>query len=414
MKNKHFVFLTLILLCLSLIANPALASTRQNAYPIVLIGGCGVWGRDEVVGIKYWGNLVDIQEYLKSAGYDTVTAAPGPVSSYYDRACEVYAQILGKKTDYGAGHAAKYGHSRWGKDYSAQGPLISGWGTSPAKIHIIAHSMGGPTARALVQLLEEGSPLELNTPQADLSDLFQSGHHWVDGVITISSPHNGTTLTSLHYPLIGEVDGQWVQDLVTAWSSLWGGGNSFYDWKLDQWGLTRQPGESLEDYNNLVKSSTIWTTTKDLANYNGSPEGAAEFNAWAKAQPDVYYFSWATNATYKNIFTGHQEPNWDMNPLWTITGFAIHMGQYTTNEKGKVQIDSSWWPNDGVVNTCSMKGPATDEITNYNGSPQLGKWNYLGLMGGWDHSDIIGFTPSITTLTEWYRDQAALLGSLPQ
>ncbi|MGE5406058.1 MAG: esterase/lipase family protein [Candidatus Saccharibacteria bacterium] len=410
MKRVVSVVLMAMLL-LSLFAVPVSAATRLNNYPIVLIGGLGVWGRDEVLGFKYWGGLGDLQESLKAAGYNTVTAAPGPVSSYYDRACDVYAQILGRRADYGAGHAARYGHSRWGKDYTGKA-LLPNWGTSPAKVHLICHSMGGPTGRALVQLLEQGSALERNTSQSNMSPLFQGGKSWVRGVLTISSPHDGTTLTSLNYPLVGQVDGKWVQSVLAGWISLWSGGNFFYDWKLDQWGLTQQPGESGSAYNDRVMNSSIWTTTRDLANYDGSPEGAREFNTWVKAQPDVYYFSWATCATYREFFTGWQIPRLDMNPIWVTPLFANHMGSYTTNEAGRVPIDSSWWPNDGVVNTRSMKGSSMDTIVNYTGTPQIGKWNYLGLMDTWDHSDIIGIT--VWPVAGWYNDNASLLGSLPQ
>lgn len=45
-------------------------------------------------------------------------ATVGHISSDHDRACELYAQLTGTKTDYGYWHANATGHSRWGPDYS--------------------------------------------------------------------------------------------------------------------------------------------------------------------------------------------------------------------------------------------------------------------------------------------------------
>ena len=37
---------------------------------------------------------------------------------------------------------------------------------------------------------------------------------------------------------------------------------------------------------------------------------------------------------------------------------AMFMGTYTRKQADKVMIDSSWWQNDGIVNTRSMRAPA--------------------------------------------------------
>ena len=40
--------------------------------------------------------------------------------SNYDRAVELYYYIKGGTVDYGAAHAAKYGHDRYGKTYAGR------------------------------------------------------------------------------------------------------------------------------------------------------------------------------------------------------------------------------------------------------------------------------------------------------
>lgn len=76
-----------------------------NNYPIILVHGFMGFGRDELLGYKYWGGVVDLQEKLNASGHETYTATVGPVSSNWDRACELYAYIVGGTVDYGEAHA---------------------------------------------------------------------------------------------------------------------------------------------------------------------------------------------------------------------------------------------------------------------------------------------------------------------
>ena len=76
-----------------------------------------------------------------------------------------------------------------------------------------------------------------------------------------------------------------------------------------------------------------------------------------------------------------------MNPLFYA--FSAHIGAYT--QKKPVAIDKSWWENDGLVSVVTADGPhvgSNDEIIAYNGTPQKGKWNYLGKMKKVDHMSI--------------------------
>jgi triacylglycerol lipase len=132
-----------------------------------------------------------------------------------------------------------------------------------------------------------------------------------------------------------------------------------------------------------------------------SPDGAAEENAWVKTWPNVYYFSFATRATYTGIFSGWEYPTPTMNPLFmplaypNVWPLPPGMGNYTRNQPGKMVLDSSWWANDGIVNTKSMVAPwnASSVAVNWTGTAQKGKWNYMGMPSGLDHLDIVGWSP---------------------
>jgi triacylglycerol lipase len=382
---------------------------RANDYPIVLVHGLLGFDRDELFGFRYWGGFVDLEEELQSEGHETYTAAVGPVSSLWDRACELYACIKGGRVDYGEAHSELFGHDRYGRTYPG---LYPDWGeVDPAtgkvrKVHIIGHSLGGPTGRTLIQLLEQGSPV----PGQGDHLLFRGGNSWVCSLTTISSPHDGTTLTYRY---------DWEQSLIKpAFTFLISVSSSspelYYDFKLDQWGLTRSPGEDFHSYRERVVNSDIWSRSKDTAYWDGSPEGAMELNGWVRAQPSVYYFSWATEASYREPLSGTQVP--EIGVPRHMASIARFIGSYSRDDETDLTIDSSWWQNDGLVNTNSMDGPtlgSTDRIRQFSGTPVAGQWNYMGLLESVDHLDIVGIPTADSDLKEWYLSLAALLASLP-
>nr|WP_319488797.1 lipase [uncultured Caproiciproducens sp.] len=369
----------------------ASVSSRQNTYPIVLCHGNGGWGRDEMLGYKYWGGVDDLQKKMTDAGYTTYTAAVGPYSSNWDRACELYAYIKGGTVDYGKAHSEEYGHARYGKTYPG---LYTSWGNQVDgkinKIHLVGHSQGGQTTRVLIQLLEQGSAEEKTASPSDVSPLFTGGKAWVASLTTLVSPHDGTTVSDFNTDELKQYAKQAIASVGAA-AGL--GYNLVFDFKLDQWGLKRNAGECYIDYADRVWNSSVWDQSNlDFSFYDLSTDGAAVENGWVKAAPDVYYFSYAACATMENPITEYQIPN----PLYMNTLFSansIILGRFQRSEGGRAVIDSSWWPNDGWVNTISEDGPklnSTDEIVDYDGTAQIGKWNFIGTMQNMDHEDIIG------------------------
>jgi triacylglycerol lipase len=416
MSNRRIILLlltvSLLLACSGSFATleTPRPARRANDYPIILVHGLLGFGRDELFGFKYWGGFADLEEELRKAGYETYTAAVGPVSSGWDRACELYACIKGGRVDYGVAHSMEFGHDRYGRTYPG---LYPEWGeVDPAtgkvrKVHIIGHSLGGPTGRALIQLLEQGAPV----PGQGDHPLFRGGKSWVCSLTTISSPHDGTTLAYRY---------DWNQSLIKpAFTFLISISSSspdlYYDFKLDQWGLCRSPGEDFSSYRDRVVHSDIWVRSKDTAYWDGCPEGAMELNGWVRAQPSVYYFSWATEATYLDPLSGTQVP--EIGVPGHMASIARFIGSYSREDETDLPIDSSWWQNDGIVNTNSMDGPtlgSTDRIQQFSGTPVAGQWNYMGLLESVDHLDIIGIPTADNDLKRWYLSLADLLASLPE
>ncbi len=395
------------------ISAPGETSSRSNYYPIVFVHGMA--GFAELHGIPYWGGTYNIPKYLDGLGYENFVVDVGPFSSNWDRACEVYAELKGGTVDYGKAHSEKYGHARYGRTYNG---LFPEWGeTDPDtgklnKIHLIGHSMGGETIRVLAQLLENGDSGEIAaTDPEELSPLFDGQKkQWVRSILTVATPHDGSTAA---YQLSGKGDISLLQMASVFLAAVTGSTEiDTYDFHLDQWGLNRKSGEGIADYIKRVESSGAWTTSRDLGNWDLKPEGAKELNSWAKAQSDIYYFSQATSATYRELLTGRYLPNVTMNPLMWAT--ATYIGMYT--QSTPVVITKSWWENDGLVSVATASGPhlgSADSIVTYSGTPQIGKWNYLGKLGNTDHIGVIGI---LCTLDQrpLFRSYAVLLASLPE
>jgi len=384
---------------------------RRNHAPIVLVGGFTNWGREELLGFKYWGGKGrDIQEDLVSRDFETVTAAVGPLSSNWDRACEAFAILRGGRVDYGKAHAERHGHARFGRTYPG---LLKTWGepgpAGPMKVHLVGHSQGGQTARTLTHLLAEGDATERAATAADeLSALFQGGHAWVLSVTSLSTPHDGTTLVYHSQGLVNP-----ARKLLALIANLPSRKNQpVYDLKLDQWGLQRQEGEGLKAFSERIFAGPLWKGTRDFSAWDLSPEGARDLNGWVKASPQVFYFSWSTAKTLSD-HEGHQIPAPKMTFLWRDG--ARFMGRTLRSGDGQVGIDASWWRNDGAVNTRSMAGPSTDTRTTFDGTPRRGIWNHMGVLEGWDHSEILGIGPEHGgEVLTFYRRWASFLAGLEE
>ena len=156
---------------------PELLSSDGNHYPIVLVHGLFGWGGTEVLGLNYWGGLSSLRDILNNAGYEVYTPSIGPVASNWDRACELYAYLVGGTVDYGAYHAATNGHARYGRTFPGVLPELNN-PDSELKVHLVGHSMGGETIRMLAQLLENGDADERNASRdGSISPLFTGESH---------------------------------------------------------------------------------------------------------------------------------------------------------------------------------------------------------------------------------------------
>ena len=424
-KTRRFLSLLLTLvLTLSLCAIPAAAADDQarSDDPVVFVHGLMGWGqRDKINRIMpYWGMTTgSLTDYLSSQGYETYAASVGPISSAWDRACELYAQLVGARTDYGVKHSQDFGHDRYGIDYEQ--PLFDGWGTERA-VNLVGHSFGGATTRLFLDILANGRPEEVAAAKAagvEPSPFFLGGKgSWVHSLTAIAAPHNGTTFieTCGDFTMV-------AAELATSISKALGLSvfKGVYDFQLDQFGIRKDDGETFSQALERVLHSDFLSHNDNVFR-DLTIDRALELNDDIEIQPNVYYFSYAGDKTRQSSATGERTSAVDMTPLFVP--FANRMcSYYDQTTAGGFRIDKTWAPNDGLVNTVSALYP-TDSAgrcltksgqTGYiqqdgysNVSYQPGVWNVMPVRH-YDHGNFIAGMPvpdlasqSVTALRQFY------------
>lgn len=212
----------------------------KNQDPIVLVHGFNGFTDDinPSVLAHYWGgNKMNIRQDLEENGYKAYEASISAFGSNYDRAVELYYYIKGGRVDYGAAHAAKYGHERYGKTYEG---IYKDWKPGQ-KVHLVGHSMGGQTIRQLEELLRNGNREEIEYQKkhgGEISPLFKGNHdNMISSITTLGTPHNGTHASDL------AGNEALVRQIVFDIGKMFGNKNSRVDFGLAQWGLKQKPNE---------------------------------------------------------------------------------------------------------------------------------------------------------------------------
>lgn len=399
-------------------SSAAVDKMAEVRYPYVFVHGMGGWGADEGINdiAPYWGATTGaLMPRLRDNGYECYEASVGPISSCWDRACELYAQMAGKTVDYGEAHAKAHNHARYGRTYDL--PLFEGWGTEDEngvlkKANLVGHSFGGNTIRLLAELLANGDAAEREaTPAGELSPLFTGGKaNWVHSVTTLCTPHNGSTLRYI-------ADSLKLTDLVRAVSYLYAGVmgrsllNGFVDFHLEQFGLTAAPGESAEKH--LARALTlILEQTEDSVVTDLSPDGAALLNNRIGMEENIYYFSYSYLTTHKSLLSNHQVAN--ANTILILMPFANLIGRYAANTVTDYPIDESWLPNDGLVSVVSAQKPSDDSGMDFNASRiAQGSWNVMPTLAG-DHGTVIGLNGNREKTLQFYLDMMQMIEILPK
>ena len=175
----------------------------------MLVSGFSGWGEALFGTFNYCGGFEDLPVALHTAHYTVIVVRIGPLSSNWERACQVYAQLSAGNfdapntfpptsipIDYGAVYPTRYGYARHSNCSKAvlYGSLPTGWRWyTGTPVHCICHSQGGNTVRLLIELLR-GASANLHPAYFAATGNRQN---MIKSVVTLGTPHKGTTITDV-------------------------------------------------------------------------------------------------------------------------------------------------------------------------------------------------------------------------
>lgn len=323
----------------------------KTNYPFVGVLGFWSWGpfKKAYDKLPYFGFFTG-DNWIKSfnmSGFEVASADVSPLGSAWDRACELYAQLTGSVVDYGRAHSEKYGHPRYGEDYSGRA-LVGKW-DSVNKINLICHSFGGPTAALFTSILEYGSDEEKAvTTDGTLSPFFEGGKgSYIYSETTLAGAFNGTSLVC---------GAQAINDTVLYLRKF------FPLYKFDPFckalELVAAAFEKITDGE---------TPDPDTGLFDMVPQNSVELNKMIKTVPSVYYFT-APCSTVRKARDGEFIPDFKVtDPFFALQAEILGKTDYTF--PGGMTLGSEWKENDGLVNTFSEFGPMNEEITHLHRAP---------------------------------------------
>lgn len=352
-------------------------------YTYVYVHGLGGWGEYDIVNyiVPYWGTMGgDLMKYLNSRGFDCVASSVSPIESCWDRACELYAQLTGTRTDYGKYHSEKNNHKRYGEDFTGRA-LIENF-SAEDKINLLGHSFGGATVLQFLDLMADGCAEEREvTPENELSPLFTGGKaDWIYSVTTLAAPMNGSSAYYIKDEII-EDENATFQELMVAYV-----------------------------VGSLTNPIPDGRNEHDCAGYDMEVDRAMSLCDKWETQENVYYFSFACDVTQPDE-NGNR--TFDPNDLeFLFRGSAGRMSKWSGTTPSGYVIGREWQANDGLVNTISAIAPHNAPKTDFRAdSINPGIWNVMPIYHG-DHMSLQGGMLNTNNIRLIYAEHMSMVNGI--
>lgn len=425
MKRMLAVVMVLAMM-LSLCVIGASAKSRKP-IPTVLVPGFLCMGPDDLISQTpyghYFGGLLigNLKKELAKEGVPTLEVKISPLSSAWDRACEVYAYLVGGTVDYGAAHAKKYGHERYGRTFPG---VYKKW-SNKNPVNLLGHSLGAPTVRLLAYMLYYGCPEEVKADPEGCSDLFKgNGKNMVNAVTTLAGANNGVCACDLARDVSGLLQKdnkkalQFWETFFYAVGALTDQGviSKLFDPMLDQWGFEKKEGETFREFIARLGDSKAFKTD-DQGYYDMIPVVQARFNKKYKDNPNCYYFAVPCSVTQK-LGNGPYQVQTLNAQLFGVT--ADVLGIYAD-----AHVPGGWkdayYENDGVISTAFERAPflgrdAKGKTYKEGMEVKRGQWYNMPVIP-YEHNGVIGIAigiPGVNALdmVQWYGDHFRFVDSL--
>ena len=379
----------------------------DGSYPYVFVHGMGGWG-PHYEEMPYWGGWADsegdVLEQYNSNGIEAYAASVGPFNSAWDRACELYAQLMGTVVDYGEAHSKEHNHERYGRDFTSKAIMGEPWDCANP-VNLVGHSFGGPTVRLFASLMAYGDEAEVAATGDETSPLFVGGNEkCINALITFSGVHNGSPIANLIY------DNSAIMTLIGFFANVLGVvfGKSimmYDDVQLGHFGITAKENQEKAVFSwERIKN---FATTKDICGYDMTLRGAQELNARIKLSPYTYYYSYSTISTEETA-VGTQLPISSNFALFYMT--SIYIGALEGKTIDGVYMDKIWAINDGIVplasalypSDCADTAKSYEEAVAAGEEIECGRWYYMTPSVGFDHFDYCGTIDYPTSFEDFY------------
>lgn len=357
---------------------------KKYQYPVILVPGLCAYGENGLGKVlPYFGKA---SQLIREEGLECYTVTFGSLSGVWDRACELYAQIVGGTVDYGQAHSERYGTERYGATYEG---FVKNW-DSTNKISLVAYGFGAPVVRLLAHLLEYGSVKEQRTGD-DISPLFrgQMGDY-IHAIVTLAGNNDGTTFfqaADYYVP--------WCTKALTL--AAWGGKSLIASVKemVKDTPKSTPYGNVLEvavngsgnyKFLNLDKDllEKYETAGRDNLFFDAGLEGMAQLNKLLKINPNVYYVSYTgevtkdandyipkKKATHGNPFTTKKKEKLldfsvPTKKAGILAPLSLFIGTFKNYLPDAPLVTPVYQCNDGFMPTNCALAPSTEEYTSFH------------------------------------------------